>query len=125
LIRKAGRVVVVAADEIDWIDGVGNYARIHAGPESYLLRTTLSGLEARLDPRRFFRIHRSTIVNADRVRELRARRSGEYTVVLREGALLTLSRSRRGKLAEFEGGAARVVSTRAARVVHGRSVETE
>jgi two-component system LytT family response regulator len=107
LIRKGERMVLVRLDEVDWIDGAGNYLELHAGKTTYLLRHTLSGLEARLDPHAFLRIHRSTIVNVDRISELHPTFAGDYVVTLRDGTQLSLSRTYRGKVEQLAGRAAR------------------
>jgi len=70
VIRSVGRIVFVNAADVDWIEASGNYVRLHIGKESHLLRETMSSLETRLDPRLFARIHRSAIVNIERIREL-------------------------------------------------------
>jgi two-component system LytT family response regulator len=85
-------------DEIDWIEAEGNYVRLHAGAASYLLRETMKGIEAKLDPDRFIRIHRSTIVNSDRIKELQPLFHGEYAVMLRDGTRLTASRGPENKI---------------------------
>ncbi|MEO8504391.1 MAG: LytTR family DNA-binding domain-containing protein [Acidobacteriota bacterium] len=103
LIRSGGRIVLVKVEDIDWIDGAGNYLKVHVGREAYLLRHTMAGIEERLDPRRFLRIHRSTIVHVDRIVELQTAYSGEYVAVLRNGTRLVISRSYRGKLEELAG----------------------
>jgi hypothetical protein len=72
VLRSGGRLSFLKADEVDWIEGEGNYLRVHAGKKSYLLRETLGDIEARLDPARFVRIHKSTIVNTERIREIGA-----------------------------------------------------
>jgi two-component system LytT family response regulator len=105
VVKSAGRVSFVRVAEVDWIEAAGNYVRLHLGKEEHLLRESLGGLEARLDPRRFVRIHRSTIVNIDRIRELRPTFHGDYQVVLKDGAELTLSRSCRDKLQKSLGNA--------------------
>jgi len=105
VVKSAGRVSFVRVAEVDWIEAAGNYVRLHLGKEEHLLRESLGGLEARLDPRRFVRIHRSTIVNIDRIRELRPTFHGDYQVVLKDGAELTLSRGCRDKLQESLGNA--------------------
>jgi two-component system LytT family response regulator len=107
LIRKGERMVLVRLDEVDWIDGAGNYLELHAGKTTYLLRHTLSGLESRLDPHAFLRIHRSTIVNVDRISELHPTFAGDYVVTLRDGTQLSLSRTYRGKVEQLAGRAAR------------------
>ncbi len=94
-IRLEKETVFLPIDEIDWIEACRNYVCIHAGKESHILRETMSGLENRLDPRRFARIHRSTLVNLDRVRLVRPLSSGDQQVVLQDGTKLTLSRSYR------------------------------
>jgi two-component system, LytTR family, response regulator len=96
--KSEGRVYFVAADEIDWIEAQGNYAQVHAGGRSYLLRETMASLVERLDPDRFFRVHRNAIVNADRIAELQPMFNGQYDVVLRDGLRLSLSRRYRDSL---------------------------
>jgi len=98
MIKSAGRILFIEAEEIDWIEAEGCYACLHVGGKSYLLRETMSGLEAQLDPRRFLRIHRSAIVNLQRVKELEPQSHGEYTVILEDGTQLKLSRSYRDRL---------------------------
>jgi two-component system LytT family response regulator len=94
--RENTRFVDVTA--VDWIEAADYYASVHVGGSTYLLRTSLAALEAQLDPGNFARIHRSTIVNLDRVRELSPWSGGSYAVVLRDGTQLTLSRRRRAHL---------------------------
>lgn len=103
VIKMNGHVLFVKTDDIDWLEAEGNYVRLHAGKESYLLRDTISALEGQLDPKRFVRVHRSAIVNVDRIQELQAWFHGEYRIILREGVQLTLSRSYREKLHELLG----------------------
>jgi two-component system LytT family response regulator len=95
-VRAAGRIFSVDVDDIDWIEAADNYVQVHAGPASHLLPATMNGLEARLDPRRFLRIHRSTIVNLKRVKELRPMFHGEFCVVLKDDTQL-MSGRRYGK----------------------------
>ncbi|HEX8164087.1 MAG TPA: LytTR family DNA-binding domain-containing protein [Pyrinomonadaceae bacterium] len=101
MIKSGGRAFFIKTEEIDWIGAEGKYVRLHAGRESYLLREAIGGLEARLDPKKFPRIHRSTIVNIDRVKELQPWFHQDYRVILRDGTELVLSRSCRKKLAEL------------------------
>jgi two-component system LytT family response regulator len=103
MIKTEGRVVFAKATEIDWIEAAGNYVRLHIGRDARLLRETMADLERRLDPARFIRIHRSTIVNLDRVREMQPWFSGEYTVIMHDGAKLKLSRGYRERLEERLG----------------------
>jgi two-component system, LytTR family, response regulator len=98
IIRDGGSTLVVPFADIDWIEAADYYVQLHAGAKSYLHREPMRDLEARLDPRRFVRIHRSTIVALDRVTELRASTHGDHCVRLRDGTELKLSRSRRGRL---------------------------
>ncbi len=101
VIKTSGRVIFLKVDEIDWVDAAGNYVRIHAGAESHMLRETMGRLEERLDPEKFLRIHRSTIVNIERIRELQQQFHGDYLVVLKNGQRLTLSRSYRDRIQEL------------------------
>lgn len=103
LIRKSDRWLVVRMAEVDWIGGAGNYVELHLGAARHLYRQTLAGLEPQLDPRRFARIHRSTIVNLDRIAELRPSSSGCYDVTLRDGTHLALSRRHRKRVLELVG----------------------
>ena len=98
VVKTGGRVFFLNADEIDWVEAEGNYVSIHAGKKSYLLRETISGLETQLDPRHFVRIHRSAVVNINRIKELQPWSHGEYHVILHDGTQLTLSRSYRDNL---------------------------
>lgn len=100
MIRSGGRVRFVKTADIDWIEAADYYARIHAGKRTHLLREPLSSLEERLDPERFARVHRSAIVNLDRVREMRSLFKGSYAVVLEDGTQLRLSRQKRAELEE-------------------------
>jgi len=102
-IKSDGRVFFVKSDEIDWIGAEGNYISLHVGKESHLLRETISSIETQFDPRKFLRIHRSTIVNIDRVQELQPWFHGEYRVLLRDGTQLVLSRSYREKFHDTLG----------------------
>ena len=103
VIKASGRVVLLETEEIDWVDAAGNYVRLNAGEESHLLRETMNRLEDRLDPKRFLRIHRSTIVNIERIKELQQQFHGDYLVVLKTGQRLTLSRSYRDRLQDILG----------------------
>ena len=98
VIRHGGRVLFLRADEIDWIEAAGNYVRLHAGKEEYLYRESMTKLEARLNPSLFARVHRSTIVNLERIKELQPWFRGDYMIVLRDNQKLTLSRTYRSRL---------------------------
>lgn len=105
VVKSGGRVFFLRTDDIIWIEAAGNYVRLHQAEDSHLFRETMNGIEARLDPRRFVRIHRSRIVNSDRIKELQPWFNGEYVVVLHNGTRLTLSRGYREKLQERLGKA--------------------
>jgi two-component system, LytTR family, response regulator len=98
VVRSGGRVLFLRVDELDWIESAGNYVKLHAGAEEYLYRETMSRMEASLDPSRFARIHRSTIVNVERVKELHPMFRGDFTVILRDGRRLTLAKAYRDRL---------------------------
>ncbi|HVG35502.1 MAG TPA: LytTR family DNA-binding domain-containing protein [Pyrinomonadaceae bacterium] len=101
MIKLGGRVVFINAAEVDWIAADNYYIKLHVGGKSHLLRISMNELEEKLDPEKFLRIHRSTIINFDRVKELHQNPNGEYVVVLKNGTELKLSRSRRERLMEL------------------------
>jgi two-component system LytT family response regulator len=103
VVKSGGRLFFLRTDEIDWIEAAGNYVRLHVGNTSHLLRETMNAIEGRLDPEKFFRIHRSRIVNMERIQELQPWLNGEYAVVLRNGTRVTLSRGYREKLQDRLG----------------------
>lgn len=98
IVKSGGDVLFLRPDEIDYIEAADNYLSVHTGKESLLLRETMQRMEKRLDPRKFARIHRSTIVNVERIRKLQAGPAGEQVVVLRNGQQLTLSRTYRDQI---------------------------
>jgi two-component system, LytTR family, response regulator len=97
-IRTDTETVLLSVNEIDWIDAAGDYMCVHAQGNTYVLRETMKALESLLDPQHFTRVHRSTIVNARRVRSLRPHMNGEYFLVLDSGQELKLSRTYRDRL---------------------------
>jgi two-component system LytT family response regulator len=97
LVRSRARIFFVKAAEVDWIESADNYVRLHTCGQTHLLRERITALEERLDPTLFMRIHRSTIVNLECVRELQPWSSGEMIVILRDGTKLKLSRSYRDR----------------------------
>lgn len=103
VIKTSGRVVFLRVQEIDWVEAAGNYVRIHFGEQSHLLRETMNALETRLDPEQFLRIHRSVIVNIDRIKEMQPAFHGDYYVILKNGRQLPLSRGYRDKIEPFLG----------------------
>ena len=101
VVKSAGRISYVNVEEIEWIEAADTYVRLHLGRESHLVRGTMSGLEGKLDPRRFLRIHRSTIVNLSHIKELQPLFHGEYVVTLKNGTQLTSGRSYRTTCSRF------------------------
>jgi two-component system LytT family response regulator len=95
MIKSGGRIHVIRTADIDWCEAAGNYVGLHVGAQCHLVRDTMAHLEASLDRRQFVRVHRSAIVNVDRVREMQPSFGGEYVIVLRDGTRLTLSRGYR------------------------------
>jgi two-component system LytT family response regulator len=103
-IRVRRRMFALPVEDISWIEGASQYSRVHAKGGEYLLSRSLASLECELDPARFFRIHRSAIVNAAYVREVMSRGDGRYNVYLRGGEALPLGRARRETLYRLLGG---------------------
>ena len=98
-VEMRGQIRVVPVEHVDFIAADGPYAEIHAGDETFVIRSPMQTLEDRLDPAAFFRIHRSTIVRLDRVEALLVAGGGDYAVKLRDGTRLRVSRARRDDLA--------------------------
>lgn len=99
LVKSSGEIFFLKAEEIDWIEAEGDYMKFHVSGRTHLMRETMARLEARLDPKRFIRIHRSTIVNIDRLRKLSPSFAGEYAVILHDGTKLKLSRGYHERIA--------------------------
>jgi two-component system LytT family response regulator len=99
LLKSSGEIFFLKAEEIDWIEAEGDYMKFHVGGRTHLMRETMARLEARLNPQRFIRIHRSTIVNIDRLRKLSPSFAGEYAVILHDGTKLKLSRGYHERIA--------------------------
>lgn len=102
-VKTGGKVLLLRTEDIDWVEAADNYVNLHIGSESHLHRETMSALESRLPVEKFMRISRSTIVNVERIKELQPLFHGEYSVILRNGARLTLSRSYRDRLQQLLG----------------------
>ena len=100
MLRAGGRAAFVKPEDVDWIAADDYYIKLHVGGKSHLLRTSMSELEDNLDPKKFLRIHRSTIVNF-RVKELHQNPNGENVLVLKDGTELKLSRTGRERLEGF------------------------
>jgi two-component system LytT family response regulator len=101
-VRDGGKVTLVRHADIDWVGAEGDYVRLHAGSKSWLARDTMTSVEKRLG-RRFLRIHRSTLVNIDRIVEVRPFGNGDGTIVLRDGTELRLSRAHRDAIERLTG----------------------
>jgi two-component system LytT family response regulator len=100
-VRSGGRIVFLQTSDIRWIEAAGNYLKFVTKDEAVLMRGTMASLEGQLDPERFIRIHRSTIVNVSHVKELRPWYTGEYVVIMNGGKELTLARRYRHHLKRF------------------------
>jgi two-component system, LytTR family, response regulator len=105
VIKAEGRIFLLDVDDIHYIQAEGNYVAVHNGQKEYLLRETISSLEARLDPRKFLRVHRSAIVKIDKIRELQPWFHGEFRIILDGGKQLMLSRNYRVRLQKAIGNA--------------------
>ncbi len=101
LIKKEDRSVFLRVEDIDWIESARNNVRLHVGKDVYVYHETTTGIEARLDPKHFFRIHRSTIVHIERIRDMHPWFNGDYAVTLKDGTRLTLSSTYRERLKDF------------------------
>jgi len=100
MVKVRGKVEFLRTADIDWIEAEGNYVRLHAGKKKYLVREKIGALEERLDPERFLRVHRSALVQLDRVAELHPMAAGDGILVLRDGSEVKLSRGFRRRLLE-------------------------
>ena len=97
-VRVGDEMVLLHVDRVDWVEAADNYVNLHCGNDTHTVRETMNALEKTLDPRKFLRIHRSAIVNLDRIKALQPWFRGDYRVVLSTGAMLTLSRGYRKNL---------------------------
>jgi len=104
VVKTASRVVIIKADDIDWIESAANYALLHVGDKTHLLRETMRALGEQLSPGQFLRISRSAIVNVERIKELQPMMKGEYIVVLHSGKQLTMTRGIRDLQQALEPG---------------------
>src|SRR4029077_9183360 len=98
VIKSSGRIYFIRIQDIDWCEASGNYVRLHTGEQTHLLGRTMSHLESQLNPEQFVRIHRSAIVNVERIQELRSSFNGEYQITLTAKQRLHLSRGYRDGL---------------------------
>lgn len=100
-VRSRGKTVFVAVDDIDYIEAEGNYLSVQTGKEAHLIRSAMHQFENRLDPEKFARIHRSTIINIDRVKEMHPLFNGDQLVIMKNGKELVLSRNYRDRLKDL------------------------
>ena len=103
VIKAGGRITFLRTDEISWIEADDKYVHLHTGKTRPMVRQTLSAMEEQLDPAKFRRVHRSAIVNVERIAELQPLFSGEYSILLQDGTKLTLSRNYKDKLFDLLG----------------------
>lgn len=103
LVKKGGRVYFFKSDEIEWIEAEGNYVRLHFKEASYVMRATINSLEEQLDPQKFVRVHRSSLVNLTQVREMQSVAGGRAVLVLESGAELVVSRRFNRKFSKLIG----------------------
>lgn len=103
-VKSGERTVFLPTEDIDWVATAGNYLELHVGKQRHLIRERMCELEAKLDPAKFVRIHRLSLINIERVRELQPLFNGDYVVILRNGVRLTLSRTYREKLFDLIEG---------------------
>ena len=100
-VKSRGRTIILAADDIDYIEAEGNYLSLRVGKEAHMIRSAMHQFEQKLDPEKFARIHRSTIINIDRVREMHPMFNGDQLVIMKNGKELTLSRNYRDRLKDM------------------------
>jgi two-component system, LytTR family, response regulator len=101
VVKRSDATQFVQTADVDWIDAAGNYVRLHVAGAAFMLRATMADVESRLDPRRFVRVHRSAIVNLDRIAKVEPFTHGEYVVVVADGTRLRTSRAHSGRLREL------------------------
>jgi two-component system LytT family response regulator len=104
VVRSGGRILILRVDDVDWIESAANYVKLHVGGRTYLLRETMTRMEEMLDPKKFVRIHRSTIVRVERIRMLEPLFQGDFLVILEDGSRLPSSRGYRENLQELLNG---------------------
>ena len=92
-VRHDDRIVFVRAEAVDWLEGDGNYVKLHVGERALRIRASLRSLQARLDPGRFARVHKSAIVNVERVREVQPWFGGDYVAIMATGKQVRVSRT--------------------------------
>jgi two-component system LytT family response regulator len=95
VVKSGNRTLFLRPEQIEWIEAEKDHVRFHQGTESFLVRSSMSALSRLLDPSSFMRVHRSTLVNLDHVREMRPLNSGDYEILMNNDVRLTLSRGYR------------------------------
>jgi two-component system LytT family response regulator len=103
IVKTNGRIIFLRIEEIDWMEAAGNYVKLHVGNETHMIRETMNGLEQQLNPQKFIRIHRSTIINIEKIKELEPFFNGEYKVLLSNNAQVILSRNYRESFTKLFG----------------------
>ncbi len=103
VVKTGSRFRVIRAEDVDWVEAADNYVKLHVGKEAHLLRETMAEMDRLLDPRRFVRIHRSTILNVDRIHTIESWGAGEFLFILADGSKLASSRSYRDRLRSVLG----------------------
>jgi two-component system LytT family response regulator len=101
VIKSGGRIYFLKTEEIDWVEGAGDYLTLHSGSQTHLIRETMGNFHSKLDPQKFLRIHRSTIVNIERIKDIRPLYKGEYVITLTSGIGLRASRGYRHELQQL------------------------
>jgi len=101
IVKSGGKVILLTMDEIDWVEAAANYVKLQVSGQTHVMREGIGRIATRLDPNLFVRIHRSIIVNVQRIKELHPCNRGEYMVVLKDGKELSCSRTYRGRLQEL------------------------
>jgi two-component system, LytTR family, response regulator len=103
IVKETGRAIFLSVDELDWIEAADYCVKLHVRGQTHLIRQSMQSFEGRLDPQRFFRVHRSALVNLDRVKEIQPLFKGEHVVILQDGTRLRLSRNRKDSLEALLG----------------------
>jgi two-component system, LytTR family, response regulator len=103
VVKSSGKVLLLDVSRVDWIEAADNYAAVHAGSATHVIRVTLQRLAVDLDPREFVRVHRSAIVRIDRIEELQAAFHGDFVITLRDGTRVPMSRSYRAAVEQVLG----------------------
>ncbi|MEI7905973.1 MAG: LytTR family DNA-binding domain-containing protein [Bacteroidota bacterium] len=103
IVKTNGKIIFLRMNEIDWMEAAGNYVNVHVGNEAHLIRETMNNIQDQLDPQHFIRIHRGTIINIEKVKELQPYYNGEYKVVLQNNTQVILSRGYRENFKKILG----------------------